>query len=98
MPDARSQDFRHRSRFARRTAVSLGRPLPMIYHAYQTHADLMEPVRALARMTADALNPSANGFQVGRMTRHWAAACELLSRAALSHHRPEFGIDSRDQR
>lgn len=64
----------------------------MIYHAYQTQADLMEPVRALARMTASALNPAANGFPASRMTRHWAAACELLSRAALSHHRPDFGI------
>jgi poly(3-hydroxybutyrate) depolymerase len=66
----------------------------MIYHAYQTHADLLEPVRAMARVTANALSPSRSGLPGTRLTRHWAAACELLSRAALSHSRPDFGIRS----
>jgi len=66
----------------------------MIYQAYQTHADLLEPVRTMARMTAEALNPPGGGLQGHRLTLQWAAACELLSRAALSHRRPDFGIRS----
>jgi len=63
----------------------------MLYHAYQTQADLLEPVRALARMTADALS-SSGGLAGNFMTRRWAATCELMSRAALSHRRPDFAI------
>jgi polyhydroxyalkanoate depolymerase len=66
----------------------------MIYHAYQTQADLMEPIRALARLTADALRPAGNGFAGNRLTTQWAAACELLSRATLTHRRPDFAIGS----
>jgi len=66
----------------------------MIYQAYQTHADLLEPVRTMARMTSEALNTAGGGFQGHRLTRQWAAACELLSRAALSHRRPDFGLRS----
>lgn len=62
----------------------------MIYQAYQTHADLFEPIRHLAGDIAKALRPNA-GPGAG-MTRRWAAACELLSRAALSHGRPDFGL------
>ncbi|MBX9631814.1 MAG: polyhydroxyalkanoate depolymerase [Burkholderiales bacterium] len=62
----------------------------MIYQAYQTHTDLFEPIRTVAGGMAQALAPHAGPG--ARMTRRWAAACELLSRAALSHHRPDFGI------
>jgi polyhydroxyalkanoate depolymerase len=64
----------------------------MIYQAYQTHADLLEPIRTLARGTAKVLAPYGSAGSGAGVARRWAAAYELLSRAALSHHRPDFGI------
>ncbi len=63
----------------------------MLYSAYQTQTDLLEPLRVLARTTAEALGPSG-GLAGNLMTRRWAAACELMSRTVLSHRRPEFAL------
>jgi polyhydroxyalkanoate depolymerase len=64
----------------------------MLYLAYQAQADMMEPVRSMARM---ALATMVNGHsQAPPAFRNMAAAYELLSRASLTHHRPAYGIDS----
>ncbi len=68
----------------------------MIYLAYQSQADIMQPVRAFAEQAMRAMNgslASMNGFAGVYQLRNLAAAYEMLSRAGLSHKRPAFGID-----
>jgi poly(3-hydroxybutyrate) depolymerase len=68
----------------------------MIYLAYQSQADIMQPVRAFAEQAMRAMNGSLacmNGFAGVSQLRNLAAAYEMLSRAGLSHKRPAFGID-----
>jgi poly(3-hydroxybutyrate) depolymerase len=63
----------------------------MLYLAYQTHSDIMVPVRAWATMA------SAVGGQpiVDHPTvRNLSAAYELIARAGLTHTRPPFGVTS----
>jgi polyhydroxyalkanoate depolymerase len=63
----------------------------MLYLAYQTHVDMIAPVRALAAA-------AAHGF--GRMIgdhaviRNFTAAYEIIARAGLTHKRPAFGIET----
>ena len=65
----------------------------MLYLAYQTHADIMLPVRAWAEAGLRALTPWTNGD--GRTPlRNLTAAYELLARARLTHVRPAYGIDA----
>lgn len=64
----------------------------MLYAAYQAQADLMEPVRAGAQLFAAAFGLPVSAALWGPPARDLAAAGELLSRAALTHSRPSFGI------
>ena len=64
----------------------------MLYQAYQAHADLMVPVRALASLGASRIGPPSTE-NLG-IVRTIMAACELIARAKLTHHRPQFGIDT----
>ena len=62
----------------------------MLYLAYQAQADMMEPVRSMARlMLAGMLNGS---IMAPPALRNVAAAYELIARAGLTHHRPAYGI------
>src|SRR5215813_6537021 len=64
----------------------------MLYQAYQAHADLMVPVRALASLGASRIGPPfAENLGIARTIM---AACELIARAKLTHQRPPFGIDT----
>jgi len=64
----------------------------MLYQAYQAHADLMVPVRALASLAASRISPPfTESLGIGR---NIMAACEVIARAKLTHHRPPFGIDA----
>jgi len=68
----------------------------MIYLAYQSQADIMQPVRAFAAQAVRAMNGSmagTNGIAGASQLRNLAAAYEMLSRAGLSHARPDFGIE-----
>src|SRR5215469_13666206 len=64
----------------------------MLYQAYQAHADLMVPVRALASLATSRLGISFTE-NLG-IVRNVMAACELIARASLTHQRPPFGIDT----
>jgi len=66
----------------------------LIYLAYQAQSDIMEPVRAAAAAWAAALSPLDAGAAETFVLRSFAAGCELLARAGLTHHRPPFGIHS----
>ena len=64
----------------------------MLYALYQTAADFMLPMRIWAAV-------AGQGFSLGDQASadRWRAAgalCEMMSRAALSHRRPPFGIDA----
>jgi poly(3-hydroxybutyrate) depolymerase len=65
----------------------------MLYHTYQFYADFMMPVRSLAQFGLSALGPAASNGD-GAWIRNFTAACELISRARLTHTRPSYGIDS----
>ena len=64
----------------------------MLYLAYQTQADIMVPVRALAQAGLSALGPLAAANEL-RFLRNVTAAYELITRAGLTHTRPPYGID-----
>jgi poly(3-hydroxybutyrate) depolymerase len=65
----------------------------MLYLAYQTHTDLMAPVRSWALAGIAALGPWTNG-DVNSPLRNLSAACELIARSRLTHARPAYGIES----
>jgi polyhydroxyalkanoate depolymerase len=62
----------------------------MLYLAYQTHADMIAPMRAFAAVAAHGL-----GRIVGdnAALRNLTAAYEIIARAGLTHKRPAFGIE-----
>jgi poly(3-hydroxybutyrate) depolymerase len=65
----------------------------MLYLAYQTHADIMTPVRMFAGAGLSALGPWAATEDL-KVLRNLTAAYELMTRAGLTHTRPPYGIDS----
>ncbi len=63
-----------------------------IYHAYQTQEYVLNPMREAAMLAAPGFHDFGNwGWQP---LRRFAAACEVLALARLTHKRPEFGIES----
>jgi len=62
----------------------------MLYALYQTAADLMLPVRLASTVAGQGL--TLGGATGAERWRAASALCEMLSRAALSHRRPAFGI------
>ncbi|HUC09663.1 MAG TPA: polyhydroxyalkanoate depolymerase [Stellaceae bacterium] len=65
----------------------------MIYQNFQTYADTVLPLRSVANMAAAALANPVPGISASAAQRGFAALCELIARAGLSHRRPSFGID-----
>jgi poly(3-hydroxybutyrate) depolymerase len=65
----------------------------MLYLAYQTHTDIMVPVRIFAEAGLNALAPWAAADDL-KVLRNLTAAYELITRAGLTHERPPYGIDS----
>lgn len=66
----------------------------LMYQAYQTHADLMWPLRTAAKLAVPMLlDPS---FDMGSRSpnREVAAACKVMALAEVTHKRPPWGIDS----
>jgi polyhydroxyalkanoate depolymerase len=64
----------------------------VIYRAYQTHADLMEPVRAAARWTSAALSVLPAVWPGTLVARYAAAVCEMVAFGGLAHGRRPFAI------
>ena len=65
----------------------------MLYAAYQTHTDIMVPVRSWALAGLSVLDPWADSAQL-KLLRNLTAAYELIARAGLTHVRPPYGIGS----
>ena len=66
----------------------------MIYQAYQTQADLMWPLRTLAKLSAPALQDPSFGLASHSPSRQMAAACKVLELAEVTHTRPAWKIAS----
>jgi polyhydroxyalkanoate depolymerase len=66
----------------------------MLYQAYQTHCDIMEPVRTLAGRAAVRTGSPVPGLRGHPLLRNLTAVYELIARAGLTHGRPPFGIDT----
>jgi len=66
----------------------------MMYDAYQTHADVLWPLRSLARHAAPALMDTSYGLAGHAPHRQLAAACAVFNLAEVTHRRPAWGIDS----
>ncbi len=65
----------------------------MLYQAYQFYSDALAPARSFAQFGLSAVAPFTSAAN-GAWLRNFAAACELVSRAGLSHVRPPYGISS----
>ncbi len=63
----------------------------MLYQAYQFYSDAMVPARSFAQLGRSAVTPFFPNGQ-SKWTSNFTAACELISRATLTHSRPPFGI------
>ena len=64
----------------------------MLYALYQATADLTQPMRAWA-LNAGGMAAGAGAAGMGGL-RSAEAACEMITRATLTHRRPAFGIDT----
>lgn len=64
----------------------------MLYLAYQSQDDFMDPLRTVARSMLSTLQPWISTSTPSSL-RSLAAAYEMISRASLSHSRPPYGID-----
>ncbi len=65
----------------------------MLYLGYQTHADIMVPVRSWALTGLEILSPWAATERLKHL-RNLTAAYELIARIGLTHVRPPFKIPS----
>jgi poly(3-hydroxybutyrate) depolymerase len=65
----------------------------MLYAAYQTHADIMVPVRSWALTGLEMLAPWASRETLKHL-RNLTATYELIAQSGLTHVRPPFGITS----
>jgi poly(3-hydroxybutyrate) depolymerase len=74
----------------RRQAAYGARGHRMLYLAYQTHADIIAPMKAWATMALAAGHQPL--VAENPAIRNLSAAYELISRAGLTHTRPPFGI------
>ncbi len=66
----------------------------MLYQLYQAQADLMLPLRTLARYGEGIARAwDLNGYTPPGL-RHFGAACGLIADSAMTHKRPPFAIES----
>ena len=64
----------------------------MLYQLCQAQSDLLAPVRAFAGMAAQGLHQLEPFFPDNPALRRVTAGYELVTRAGLTHERPDFGI------
>ena len=64
----------------------------MMYQAYQAHADLMWPMRALARLGAPVFEHAGSGLGPMLPAQRLAAACRTMTLAEVTHQRRPFDI------
>ncbi|MGE4483046.1 polyhydroxyalkanoate depolymerase [Acidocella sp.] len=64
----------------------------MIYQIYQAQADLVDPLRRVARNTSTLLRTVIPHPPYGIFLRHLNAALEVFGYAGTTHNRPSYGI------
>ena len=65
-----------------------------MYQAYQAQADMLWPLRTMARAALPYLQDATFGFNSLDVTRQLAAAYEVFGLAEVTHKRRPFAIDS----
>lgn len=65
----------------------------MMYQAYQAHADLMWPLRMMAKTALPVLQHPDNVWSGLDVQRKLVAALHTLTLSEVTHKRPPFGID-----
>src|SRR5215471_1868224 len=65
----------------------------MLYQAYQFCTDAFIPARSFAQLSLGAIAPLMKEAN-GKWLANFSAACELISRATLTHSRPPYGIET----
>ncbi|MDE2514609.1 MAG: polyhydroxyalkanoate depolymerase [Rhodospirillales bacterium] len=65
----------------------------MIYQLYQANMDVLDPLRVLARGSADLLTRLAGGTPGFDALRPFGAALDVLADLRTTHRRPDFGFD-----
>jgi poly(3-hydroxybutyrate) depolymerase len=66
----------------------------MMYEAYQTHADVLWPLRRITRAAAPALMDPTLGLGGHAPQRQLAAAWQVFNLAEVTHRRPPWRLDS----
>jgi len=66
----------------------------MLYRAFQAQADFLAPARLAAGMANAALSLGPPWLRQLPHVAQTAAALEMVSRLALTHHRPDYGFPS----
>jgi poly(3-hydroxybutyrate) depolymerase len=64
-----------------------------MYPAYQTHSDLMSPLRTAVRLSLPFLPGTGLGAFRPHASRHLSAALQLLTLTEVTHQRPPWGIE-----
>jgi poly(3-hydroxybutyrate) depolymerase len=64
----------------------------MIYHLYQAQMDLLDPIRLVAKNTAQFLRKPWPGTEDSFSKKFAAAALDLVADTGTTHDRPAFGI------
>lgn len=67
-------------------------PTMLMYQAYQTHADVLWPLRTAARLAVPMLQDPSLGLAGRTPQRELAAACQVMALAEVTHRRPAWGI------
>ncbi len=66
----------------------------MRYSAFQAQTDMLAPARLAAGMVNTALSLAPPWVRQMPALAHSSAAMEMLTRAGLTHHRPDYGLRS----
>ena len=65
----------------------------MIYQMYQAQADMLEPLRMMARTSSGLIRTISPNPPYGIALRHINAALELFGHSGTTHQRPAYAID-----
>lgn len=64
----------------------------MLYQIYQAQADLIDPLRKMARNSSSLLRTITPHAPYGIFLRHFNAALEVFGHSGTTHQRPSYGI------
>ena len=65
----------------------------LMYQAYQSHTDLMWPLRTAARLAVPMLQDPTFDMAERSPHREVVAACKVMALTEVTHRRPPWGID-----